>query len=455
MPNPKSPSADTRTRRFYVPVKYKLLLALAGAFAWCVFSAWLALPWISDLAALVTPFGAWAMIVGIALLPGLASAFVLAGLVLDKRPRYLKPEQIDKLPPLTILVAAYNEARNIDETLTSLVRQEYPAEVEVLVIDDGSTDGTPERVSAFQAGGDYDRSRCHLRLIRVEQNGGKAQALNLGLKQARNELIVTVDGDSYLYRNALRNLAANLVYGPARTAAVAGTVLVRNSRENFVTRLQEWDYFHGIAIVKRTQSLFQGTLVAQGAFSIYRREGLKEIGGWPSTVGEDIVVTWGLLRAGYRIGYAENAFAFTRVPENLGGYYRQRKRWARGLIEAIKAYPQLLTHPRMNAPFIYMNLMFPYIDFAYLFFFLPGVFLAVFFGFYAVAGPMSLALLPLALFSNVVMYVKQRRIFAENGLKVRRNYLGWFVYAISYQLLLSPASLAGYLTEFLGGRKRW
>lgn len=219
--------------------------------------------------------------------------------------------------------------------------------------------------------------------------------------------------------------------------------------------MQEWDYFHGIAIVKRTQSLFQGTLVAQGAFSIYRREALEEVGGWPITVGEDIVLTWALLEGGYRIGYAENAFVFTNVPTSWGAYYRQRKRWARGLIEAIKAHPGILRRPRMNTPFIYMNLLFPYIDFSYLVFFLPGVLLAVFFGIYAVAGPMTLVLLPLAAISNLLMFVKQRRIFAENGLRVRRNYLGWLLYAMSYQVLLSPASLAGYLTEALGARKQW
>lgn len=455
MPELQSSAARVAIPRLYLPVKYKLVLALAGAFGWCGFSAWLALPWITDLAELVGPFWAWAIIGGVALLPGLASAFVLAGLLLDSRPRYLEATQLGQLPPLSILVAAYNEARNIDDTLTSLTCQEYPAEIEILVIDDGSTDATADRVRDFQARVSYDPARFRVRLIQAQRNGGKARALNLGLAQVRHDLVVTVDGDSYLYEHALRNIAANLVHGPPRTAAVAGTVLARNSRRNLIARLQEWDYFHGIAIVKRTQSLFQGTLVAQGAFSIYRREALVEVGGWPDTVGEDIVLTWGLLEEGYRIGYAENAFVFTNVPETLGAYYRQRKRWARGLIEAIKAYPRILTRPRLNTPFIYMNLMFPYIDFAYLCFFLPGVLLAVLFGFYAIAGPMTLILLPLALVSNVVMYVKQRRIFAENGLKVRRNYLGWMLYAVTYQLLLSPASLAGYFTEVLGARKKW
>ena len=102
----------------------------------------------------------------------------------------------------------------------------------------------------------------------MPRNGGKANALNAGLAEARHEHIVTLDGDTYLYCDALRNLALNHVHSPINTRATAGTVLARNSRQNLLTRLQEWDYFQGIAVVKRIQSLFQGTLVAQGAFSI-------------------------------------------------------------------------------------------------------------------------------------------------------------------------------------------
>lgn len=438
-------------RRLYVNVRWKLAFALAFATAWCLLSAWLARPWFSDLSALTGPIFAGVIIAGIALIPGFANAFLLGGLFLDRRPRF---DRYRDPPPLTVLIAAYNEERHIVDTLGSIAAQRYEAEIEVIVIDDGSSDHTVERVEAFTGGSSSQAGRS-LRLLRMPRNGGKANALNAGLAEARHEHIVTLDGDTYLYCDALRNLALNHVHSPINTRATAGTVLARNSRQNLLTRLQEWDYFQGIAVVKRIQSLFQGTLVAQGAFSIYEREALREIGGWAQTVGEDIVLTWALIDHEYRVGYAENAFAFTNVPTTLGAYYRQRRRWARGLIEAFKRSPQTLIRPRMNLPFIYLNLLFPYLDLIFLTVFMPGIVAAVFFQFYAVVGVMTLLLLPLALTISVIMFTRQRRIFRASGLKVRRNIFGFLGYLIAYQMVLSPASLAGYFGEFFNFKKSW
>ena len=172
-------------------------------------------------------------------------------------------------------------------------------------------------------------------------------------------------------------------------------------------------------------------------------------------MGEDIVLTWALIDHEYRVGYAENAFAFTNVPTTLGAYYRQRRRWARGLIEAFKRSPQTLIRPRMNLPFIYLNLLFPYLDLIFLTVFMPGIVAAVFFQFYAVVGVMTLLLLPLALSISVIMFTRQRRIFRASGLKVRRNIFGFLGYLIAYQMVLSPASLAGYFGEFFNFKKSW
>jgi len=438
-------------RRVYLSVRGKLCLALLFSSLWMGLCTWLALPWIHDLKQLVGLPLTLAIVAGIALIPGWANAFLICGLFIDRRPIYVLHET---LPDVSVLIAAYNEEAHVRGTIESVLKQWYPGKVEIIVIDDGSQDATAGIVQAM-AGEVLNTPNVRMQLLRQGQNGGKAAALNRGLKEASHSIIVSLDADSYLYANALGNIVTNLIDGPPGTAAVAGTVLVRNSRDNILTKLQEWDYFLGIAVVKRIQSLFQGTLVAQGAFSVYLREALEEVGGWSPTVGEDIVLTWALHEKGYRVNYAENAFAFTNVPDTYSQFFRQRKRWARGLFEAFKRHASLLWKPRLITPFVYLNAIFPYLDAAFLFAFVPGVILAVFFQNYLIVGMMTLYLLPMMLLINSLMYFYQRHIFKRHGLKVRKNGLGLLLYMLTYQLIMAPASLSGYLAELINARKSW
>jgi biofilm PGA synthesis N-glycosyltransferase PgaC len=403
----------------------------------------LALPWLHDLAALAGWPLALFIVGGIAVLPGMMNAFLVCGLLLDRRPAR-KP--LVYHPGITILVAAYNEESSIADTLRSIEAQHYPGDFEVLVIDDGSRDRTAEIVAGHP--------RPWLRLLRQPRNMGKAAALNRGLAEARHDYVITLDADSFLFGNALERLVARYFSDPASTRAVAGTMLVRNSRRNLVTRVQEWDYFHGISAIKRVQSLFQGTLVAQGAFSMYDRAAIVEVGGWTDCVGEDIVLTWAMLSRGWRVGHAEDACCFTNVPDNLRQFVRQRQRWSRGMMEAFRQHPRVLLQPRMTTLFVWWNLLFPWLDLAYTLFFIPGVILACF-GIHWIAGPMTLILLPMAMVMNMLMYRIGRKMFREQGLRVRRNVAGALFYTFAYSLVLQPASVAGHFSELFGLRKTW
>ena len=430
-------------RRHYLPVQAKFALALVVSIAWTVVSTLLALPWLQDLAAIVGwPVAVFA-VGGIAVLPGMMNAFLVTGLLLDRRPR--RRPLVD-YPAISILVAAYNEESSIADTLRSIDQQKYPGEFEVLVIDDGSRDATAAIVEA--------NPYPWVRLLRQPRNMGKAAALNRGLAESKHDYVITLDADSFLYGDALARLVERYFSDPSSTRAVAGTMLVRNSRKNWITRAQEWDYFHGIAAIKRVQSLFQGTMVAQGAFSIYDREALVEIGGWQDCVGEDIVLTWAMLVRGWRVGHAEDACCFTNVPDNLRQFVKQRQRWSRGMMEAFRQHPRILLVPRMSTLFVWWNVLFPWLDLAYTLCFIPGLILACF-GVYWVAGPMTLVLLPMALIMNYVMYRIGVGMFASQNLRVRSNVLGFLVYAFTYSLILQPASVAGYLSELLGTRKSW
>ena len=261
-------------------------------------SVWLSARWVNDLA-LVAGWAIAVIAIGfIAYVPGFMNAFLISTLLFDRKPPFLP---VVKYPGVTVLVAAYNEEAGIADTLTSLARQDYAAPLQVLILNDGSTDRTAAIVRE-QLGKLSLPANASFRLMDFEKNRGKSAVLNEGLAVARHELIVTVDGDSWVRADGLTNIVRRMLSDPGDTQAVAGAVMVRNSRSNLLTRAQEWDYFHGIAAVKRMQGMYHGTLVAQGAFSLYRRAALEEVGGWPERVGEDIVVSWAMLSRGHRIG---------------------------------------------------------------------------------------------------------------------------------------------------------
>lgn len=438
--------ADVAPRRdFYLSVNQKFLIAFVGGLAWMALSIWLARPWIGELSQVIGRAGALFAIAGIAIIPGFMNAFLLIGLTMDRRPRHTR---LNHYPAITILIAAYNEAESIVDTIASIEAQGYPGQMDVIVIDDGSSDGTADLVAALV------RQHAWLTLMRMPKNGGKAKALNYGLMAAKASLVITVDADSYLYQSALQSIVERYFEDPRNTRAVAGTVLVRNSRTSWITKAQEWDYFHGISAIKRVQSLFQGTLVAQGAFSLYDRATLRQVKGWPDCVGEDIVLTWAILKEGYRIGHSEEAYLFTNAPSTLLQFIRQRQRWSRGMVEGFKKHPDIMLKAHLSTFFVYWNLLFPLLDLAFTLCFIPGIVLALF-GHYEIVGPMTLALLPMGFAMNFLMYTIGNKSFKQNHLKVRRNLPGFFIYTLAYSLIMQPACLVGYGSELLGRKKTW
>ncbi len=430
-------------RKFYIPVKGKFLIATTFACLWVTASWFLAQPWLSDLAQVTGKVPAVLIIFFIALLPGFLNAHILSSVILDRPPK-LKLDL--NFPKISLLVAAYNEEENIAETIRGIKAQDYPGEIEIVIVDDGSGDNTVNILRSL--------NMANLKIVQAH-HGGKARALNAGLDHVTQDIVVCIDADTFLHPQALRRIVARFLTDPPDTAAVAGCVLVKNSRSTLMTRLQEWDYFTGIASAKRQQSLYQGTLVAQGAFSAFRTKIVKAHHGWPAVIGEDIVLTWSLINGGWRVGFESTAIGFTSAPETFVGFYRQRKRWARGMIEGLKRYGHLVwKSSRLAAFFIGVDFVIPFVDLFYTFVFLPGVALALF-GHYYIVGPLTLLVLPLALLIIMAMCKKQKAVFDELGLKVRQNNVGFLVYMLIYQALMSPMCVVGYGQELFGMAKRW
>ncbi|CCO08058.1 glycosyltransferase [Desulforamulus hydrothermalis] len=434
---------NPKSKRLYIPTKHKFILANLTAIMWFTLSCFISYPWVLSLAQLVGSWAGWFIVLFIALIPGYLNMFLLVSLLIDRPP----PLQTARdLPPVSILIAAYNEEKSILETLRSLRQQNYPGIINIIVIDDGSLDRTKELV--------LNCGMPNVKLIEANHQG-KSAALNKGLQYVADDYVITIDADTFLHPQAITRIMARMLGDPGHTAAVAGCVLAKNSRDTFMTRLQEWDYFLAISSVKRQQALYQGTLVAQGAFSVYKTAVVKEVSGWPSCIGEDIVLTWALIKKGYRIGYEATAVGFTEVPTTFMAFARQRRRWARGMIEGFKAHIDLI-YKRFSptAILVGIDLLYPLLDLTYTFVYIPGIILALF-GYYWIVGPMTLAVIPLTLYINYTMYKYQRSVFQELNLKIRQNKLGFVVYTVCYQILMSPVCVWGYFEEFFGIAKRW
>jgi poly-beta-1,6-N-acetyl-D-glucosamine synthase len=427
-----------------VPAKFTI--AVGVAFCWLGLSIWISGAWFTSLSHIISWPAALLAVISLAYVPGWMVAFLAISLLLDRQPPL---KDLHPTRTITVIVPAHNEAERIADTLQFLSRQDYDGELRIMVVDNASNDAT------LAIARDVADQLCLAISYLSEPAPGKSNALNTGLAFVETELVITLDADTALHPSAIRRLVARYEAAPDDVTAVAGAILVRNSRDNLWTRMQEWDYFLGIASIKRMQGLYQGTLVAQGAFSLYETDAVQEVGGWPDAIGEDIVLTWRLMQSNRRVYFEPTAIAFTAVPSEFRHFARQRSRWARGMIEGIRAVKPWKQPRPMVAVMTAFDLLIPMLDLAYTFLWMPGLVLACF-GIYWFVGIYTAAVLPLTLLVNAVLYRYQRRqVFVPFGLRLRRNLLGLVAYVVFYQMLMSPMSVLGYAQEILGVRRRW
>lgn len=227
------------------------------------------------------------------------------------------------LPPVSVLVPAYNEAVGIERAVRSLVASDYP-DLEVVVIDDGSTDGTADVVERLGLPG--------VRLVR-QANGGKAAALRTGTRAASHDVLVMLDGDTVFEPDTIRMLVQPL--RDPGVGAVSGNTKVGN-RRGLLGRWQHLEYVSGFNLDRRLQDLWGCITTVPGAAGAFRRQAVEAAGGLSSeTLAEDTDITMGVLRAGYRVVHEERARAWTEAPSSVNDLWRQRYRWSYGTMQCL------------------------------------------------------------------------------------------------------------------------
>lgn len=239
-----------------------------------------------------------------------------------RRRRLDVPVRPEITEPVSVIVPAYNEAAGIEAAVRSIVASTHP--VEVLVVDDGSTDNTADIVEALDLPG--------VTLIRKE-NGGKPSALNAGLAAASHDLVVMVDGDTVFEPETVHALIQP--FANPQVGAISGNTKVAN-RGGMLGSWQHIEYVVGFNLDRRLFDVAECMPTVPGAIGAFRRDALLRVGGVSDdTLAEDTDLTMALCRDGWRVVYQDNARAWTEAPESLGALWKQRYRWCYGTLQAM------------------------------------------------------------------------------------------------------------------------
>jgi cellulose synthase/poly-beta-1,6-N-acetylglucosamine synthase-like glycosyltransferase len=224
--------------------------------------------------------------------------------------------------PATVLVPAYNEKECIADTLRSLVASTHP--IRIVVIDDGSTDGTADIAEGL--------GHPNVTVIR-QPNTGKSAALNTGIAHANTDIVVMMDGDTVFEPDTVRLLVQP--FSEAEVGAVAGNAKVAN-RKGMVALWQHLEYVVGFSIDRRAYDVMRCMATVPGAIGAFRRSALKQVNGLSDdTLAEDTDLTIAIIRAGWRVVYEEQARAWTEAPSSMSQLWRQRYRWSYGTMQAM------------------------------------------------------------------------------------------------------------------------
>lgn len=225
-------------------------------------------------------------------------------------------------PLVSVLIPCFNEGINVRETIGAAMAQRY-RNIEVIAINDGSSDDTAEVLDQLA------REHPRLRVVHLAANQGKAIALNTGALAARSDLLVCIDGDAMLDRDAVAYMVAPLLDNP-RVGAVTGNPRVR-TRSTLMGRVQVGEFSSIIGLIKRTQRAYGQVFTISGVIASFRRRALAEVGFWsPDMVTEDIDISWKLQRQHWSIFFEPRGLCWILMPETLRGLWKQRLRWAQG-----------------------------------------------------------------------------------------------------------------------------
>ena len=363
--------------------------------------------------------------------------------------RTLRPKpqasRMESYPFVSILVPFYNEPEaSFLRTLEAIEAADYPGKLEVILIDDGSSNSTPGMLRTWL---ETARDKTYVLVSLAQNSGAKGRALDAALPRLspESDVVTVIDSDTVIMPHALR-IAVEALYASPNHAAACGLIVPEGRDMSWLHRLQFYEHVGALAIIRYVQSRVGVVNVVAGAFSLHKTAVIRELGGWGEWLVEDISWTWRALAHGYTIGYAPEAIAYTVCPSTLFGLFRQRRRWARGRLESFRvAWAISWSNTVKMLPWWLLWAQSAL---------LPTLLLSIA-GAWIYRSPL---LLDLAIANWLLMAVLNgvACVQARHRLQLR-----WFdivlvsIYNTCIDTLLLPANIIGLVDELTGHRKSW
>jgi len=234
-------------------------------------------------------------------------------------------------PLVSVIVPAYNEGKVVGNCVESILASEYP-NFEVILIDDGSSDDTLATMKVFEAD---ERVR-----VISKPNGGKAAALNVGIDAARGEILFFVDADGIFTRSTIREMLN--AFTSEKVGAVCGNDAPVNL-DRIQTQLACIQTHVGTGFVRRALAVIDCLPIVSGNIGAFRRSVVEKTGPFlEGFIGEDLELTWRVHKLGYQVNFAPKAVVLAEVPSSLRGLWKQRVRWARGLLQTVRIHKNMM-----------------------------------------------------------------------------------------------------------------
>ena len=348
---------------------------------------------------------------------------------------------------VSIIVPVFNEGKILSKSIQSLLNLNY-MNYEIIIVNDGSTDDTKEIAESF-----VGLKKGRFRPIKItlinKENGGKATALNAGIKYSKADFVLCMDGDSQLSNDCLKRAIRH--FKNPQIGAVAGNVKVLN-RKKLLTDLQALEYIEGLNLARSAQSYIRAVNIIPGPIGLFRKNAIEKVGYYSSdTFAEDADLTLKILAKGWKIYYEPRSISYTEAPESFQQLLKQRYRWTRGIIQSIRKHKKLLFNPTINLrntiilwAMFFEALIWPTMNIAaHLFFILA----ALFFGFSSliIFWWISLALLDLV-----------SALFCITAEKEEVRLLPYtIIYRMFFILVIDICKAMSTIEEFLGIRMTW